>query len=158
MQKYKLTLIGDGNSGKSSFARRLLNGQFQNSYVPTLGFDVYPITFNNITFDIWDTAGQDQFGGLKERYYVKSDACIVFYTKNSDHLKTDQELYKFIQYNSNAEIIIVWSKCDLLEENNYFESMQDNYLKRYKNFPVYQISSKSMYNIFKPFEVLNQTI
>lgn len=36
---------------------------------------VYPITFNTtrglIRFNVWDTVGQENFGGLRDGYYIQ---------------------------------------------------------------------------------------
>ena len=41
----------------------------------TLGVDVHPLLFHTdhgpIVFDVWDTAGQEKFGGLRDGYYIQ---------------------------------------------------------------------------------------
>ena len=41
----------------------------------TLGVDVHPLLFNTnhgpILFDVWDTAGQEKFGFLRDGYYIQ---------------------------------------------------------------------------------------
>ncbi len=40
--------------------------------IATLGVEVYPLTFHTncgtIQFNVWDTAGQEKFGGLRDGY------------------------------------------------------------------------------------------
>lgn len=42
------------------------------SYTATLGVEVYPLKFYTscgpIQFNVWDTAGQEKFGGLRDGY------------------------------------------------------------------------------------------
>ena len=50
-------------------------GEFEKKYIPTLGVEVRPLRFSTnfgpIVFNVWDTAGQEKFGGLRDGYYIK---------------------------------------------------------------------------------------
>ena len=74
---FKLVLVGDGGVGKTTFVNKLLNDKFTKKYVPTLGVEVNKLCFKTnygiIKFDIWDTAGQEKFGGLHEGYSIGAD-------------------------------------------------------------------------------------
>ena len=41
----------------------------------TLGVEVHPLMFHTnrgpIKFNVWDTAGQEKFGGLRDGYYIQ---------------------------------------------------------------------------------------
>lgn len=41
----------------------------------TLGVEVHPLVFHTnrgaIKFNVWDTAGQEKFGGLRDGYYIQ---------------------------------------------------------------------------------------
>lgn len=69
LPRFKLILVGDGGTGKTTFVKRHLTGEFERKYVATLGVDVHPLTFTTthgpIIFDVWDTAGQEKFGGCE---------------------------------------------------------------------------------------------
>lgn len=68
-------LVGDGGTGKTTFVKRHLTGEFEKKYVATLGVEVHPLVFHTnrgpIKFNVWDTAGQEKFGGLRDGYYIK---------------------------------------------------------------------------------------
>jgi len=68
----KIVVIGDGGTGKTTFIKRHLTGEFVKAYNPTIGADVYPLRFhtNMGIFDlqVWDTAGQEKFGALRDAY------------------------------------------------------------------------------------------
>jgi len=73
--EFKLILVGDGGVGKTTFVKRHLTGEFEKKYVATLGVEVHPLGFHTnrgpIKFNVWDTAGQEKFGGLRDGYYIQ---------------------------------------------------------------------------------------
>ena len=90
-------LVGDGGTGKTTFVKRHLTGEFEKKYIgtnklliqnlemifivefafviATLGVEVHPLVFHTnrgpIRFNVWDTAGQEKFGGLRDGYYIQ---------------------------------------------------------------------------------------
>lgn len=98
---FKLVLVGDGgvgkitetalfvqnNSlktlflGKTTFVKRHKTGEFEKKYVATLGVEVHPLEFTTnhgpIRFNVWDTAGQEKFGGLRDGYYIQVSAAVA---------------------------------------------------------------------------------
>jgi GTP-binding nuclear protein Ran len=65
----------------------LLGGAFEKTYVPTLGVEVHPVavktTSGDVVFKVWDVAGQDKLGGLRDAYYLQANAAIIFYDVTS---------------------------------------------------------------------------
>ena len=72
---FKLVLVGDGGTGKTTFVKRHVSGEFEKKYVATLGVEVHPLVFHTnrgaIRFNVWDTAGQEKLGGLRDGYYIQ---------------------------------------------------------------------------------------
>jgi GTP-binding nuclear protein Ran len=68
----KILVIGDGGTGKTTFIKRHDTGEFVAKYIPTVGAEVYPIKFFTtrgiFDFLVWDTAGQEKFGALRDAY------------------------------------------------------------------------------------------
>ena len=68
--QFKVLLVGDGGVGKTAFVMRHLTGEFLKKWEPTVGVNVHPMTFETtrgkLAFMVWDTAGQEKFGGLRD--------------------------------------------------------------------------------------------
>jgi len=78
-KSYKVVLIGDGGVGKTTLIQRHLVGKFVTGYVATLGLEVHPIIQDGICLNLWDCAGQEKFSGLKDGYFLGSDAAIIMF-------------------------------------------------------------------------------
>ncbi len=58
-------------------------------FVPlaTLGVEVHPLqfttNFGTICFNVWDTAGQEKFGGLRDGYYIQGQCGIIMFDVTS---------------------------------------------------------------------------
>ena len=85
-----MIIVGDGGVGKSTYVRALATGEFQTSYVATIGVEVNTLNVrailpqegandieNDIAVSVWDTAGQEKFGGLRDGYYIGGEMAIV---------------------------------------------------------------------------------
>lgn len=70
--EFKLVIVGDGGVGKTTFVKRHLTGEFERRYIATVGVEVHPMIFYTnhgpIRFNVWDTAGQEKLGGLRDGY------------------------------------------------------------------------------------------
>merc|ERR1719451_19300 len=85
--QYKLVLVGDGGTGKTTFIKRHVEGEFTRAYNPTVGVNVRNLEFETdrgtIRFECWDTAGQEKFGGLRDGYYVNGHCAIIMFDLTS---------------------------------------------------------------------------
>ena len=61
--------------------KRHLTGEFE-KYVATLGVEVHPLMFHTnrgpSKFNVWGTAGQEKFGGLRDGYYIQAQCASMF--------------------------------------------------------------------------------
>jgi GTP-binding nuclear protein Ran len=111
---YKIILIGAGGVGKTTYVKKLLTQHFETKYVATLGVEVHQYKTDSITFNLWDTAGQEKFGGLGVGFYIGGRAAMVFVDLTNPNTKP--QCYTNLQ-NSNLDIPIVLcgTKSDLVD-------------------------------------------
>ena len=81
--QFKLVMIGDPSTGKSSIIRRYCDDKFTENYSCTIGVDTKtkPIKISDclIKLQIWDTAGQERFKPMTRSYYKKASGCLIVY-------------------------------------------------------------------------------
>ncbi|KAK8048850.1 GTP-binding nuclear protein GSP1/Ran [Apiospora phragmitis] len=134
---FKLVLVGDGGTGKTTFVKRHLTGEFEKKYMATLGVEVHPLgfttNFGQITFDVWDTAGQEKFGGLRDGYYINGQCGIIMFdvTSRITYKNVPNWHRDLVRVCENIPIVLCGNKVDVKE--------------------LYDISAKSNYNFEKPF-------
>jgi GTP-binding nuclear protein Ran len=121
----KLVLVGDGGTGKSSFVKFVTSGQFDCRYIATLGSELTPWTCGPIHFTIWDTAGQEKFGGLRDGYYIEADAVLIFFSQTSKlSYKNIKNWYSNVRKvcGPNKPVIICGNKLDAVKEEEIMEA------------------------------------
>ena len=117
MDTKKIVLIGDANVGKTTFVQRLLNGNYQDKYIPTLGVEVEPIRRGNKCYNIWDCAGDPRFRGLGDGYYIQSHGAIVMCdASNPTSMQNVTKWANEYRRICNNNIVIVINKSDLYLE------------------------------------------
>ena len=153
---FKLLLVGDGHVGKTSFVSRHLTGEFPKKYKPTLGVEVKTLDFHTnrgpLKFKCWDCAGQERYGGLRDRYYEKGQcAIIMFDVCRRLSYKNVPNWYRDITRvcGNNIPIVLLGNKVDLHRDREV--AAKSITFHRKKNLQYYDISVKSNYNFEKPF-------
>jgi GTPase SAR1 family protein len=79
----KVVVMGESGTGKTSFIKRLKYGEFVREHKATLGSEVHPISDEDVTLDMWDTAGDKKFMGSTVGNYIGADVGIVFATEET---------------------------------------------------------------------------
>ena len=148
---FKVVILGDAGSGKTTYLNRLITGDFEKKYVATVGADIHPLEFTstngNIIFNIWDTAGQAKFAGLRDDYYKDANCAIIFFdvTSTISYHNIENWLKDIRTVQPDILIVLVGNKCDIKERKVMAKD-----IRRFA-LPYFDISAKSMYNFEKPF-------
>ena len=154
-----LLLIGSGGVGKSSLIRKLLTGRFKEKYNATIGAKVYELILNTtrgeVTIQVWDTAGQEKFGSLRDTYYTKADMCILMFdlTSRTTYNSVPQWYRDITNVKKSLPTVIVGNKIDL---ERTVQSKAITFPKR-KKLKYFETSVKDDVGIIEPFvELLQQ--
>ena len=144
----KINSIGSYRVGKTSLIRRYAEGQFSSDYLPTLGVDVtvkrFKLNNEQIRLVMMDTAGQEQFGRLRNTYYQGSLGCIAVYdvTRRESFEDLDRWIDNFRNVTGqDSSIVIVGNKIDLTELRTVSTDEGKKYAKK-NGFPFYESSAK----------------
>ena len=146
--EFKLVLVGDGGVGKSTFVKRHLTGEFEKKYIATLGVEVHPMPFftnhGQIKFNVWDTAGQEKLGGLRDGYYIGGNCGIIMFDVCSRITYSNvPKWYKDLtRVCENVPIVLVGNKVDVKDRKVKAKQIT---FHRKKNLQYYDISAKSNY-------------
>merc|ERR1719222_892446 len=152
--EFKLVLVGDGGVGKTTFVKRHLTGEFEKKYIATLGVEVHPMPFftnhGQVNFNVWDTAGQEKLGGLRDGYYIGGNCGIIMFDVCSRITYSNvPKWYKDLTRVCEAiPIILVGNKVDVRDRKVKAKQIT---FHRKKNLQYYDISAKSNYQFEKPF-------
>jgi len=111
---------------------------------------VLATNLGNICFNIWDTAGQEKFGGLRDGYYIGSDAGIIMFdvTARVTYRNVPVWYKDLTRVCETIPIVLVGNKVDCRDRK---VRPKDIIFHRRKNLQYYDISAKSNYNFEKPF-------
>jgi GTP-binding nuclear protein Ran len=152
--EYKLVLCGDGGTGKTTFVKRHLTGEFEKKYIATLGVEVHPMEFCTtrgvIRFQVWDTAGQEKLSCLRDGYYIGAHCAIIMFDVCSRvTYKNVTKWYKELtRVCEKIPIVLVGNKVDVADRK--VKASQILFPKKY-GIQYYDISAKSNYQFEKPF-------
>jgi GTP-binding nuclear protein Ran len=152
--EFKLVLVGDGGTGKTTFVKRHLTGEFEKKYIATLGVEVHPMAFftnhGQIKFNVWDTAGQEKLGGLRDGYYIGGHCGVIMFDVCSRITYSNvPKWYKDLtRVCENIPIVLVGNKVDVKDRKVKAKQIT---FHRKKNLQYYDISAKSNYQFEKPF-------
>ena len=82
----KVVLLGESGVGKTSIISRFINNFFSENVISTTGASYAGITMifdefggKKIRFEIWDTAGQEQYRSLTKIFYKDAAAAVLVY-------------------------------------------------------------------------------
>lgn len=151
---FKLVPVGDGGTGKTTFVKRHVTGEFEKRYEPTIGVEVRPLDFHTsrgkIRFSCWDTAGQEKFGGLRDGYYINGQCAIIMFdvTSRLTYKNVPTWHRDICRVCENIPIVLCGNKVDV--KNRQVKAKMVTFHRK-KSLQYYEISAKSNYNFEKPF-------
>ena len=115
-----MVVLGSGGVGKSAITIQLVQGRFVAAYDPTIE-DSYKksieVDGEDVSLDILDTAGQDDFAAIRATYMRSGHGFVVVFAVNDT--SSFDAVEKFVSdiratsERDDAPIIVCGNKCDL---------------------------------------------
>lgn len=167
IQRFKISIFGDGGVGKTTLINRYLKGVFNNSTKITIGIDFYvkklEIEDIECSLQIWDFAGESEFRSLFPSFVKNSDGGIFMFdiTRYTSLENFDDWLYVFKNHNrENKEIpvLLVGGKSDLEDHRVVVKNDVLDLAQAYGDFEYIECSSKTGDNVEDVFTLLTRNI
>ena len=161
---FKVIIIGEQGSGKTSIVKRLTDNKYLDLREPTIGLDFTSMQteFDDklIKYHFWDTAGQECFSNIIKVYYKNIACCFVVVEVNDE--EWEEHLVKWIgRYISNmddgvtAKPIILVNKLDLKRQ---FSEKEGRKFALDNDCLYYEVSAKTGANMKGLFNFLTKNI
>lgn len=120
---FKILLVGDTGTGKSSILSRFVDNTFTSNFISTIGVDfkirtlTLPVSGVSrvVKLQIWDTAGQERFRTITTSYYRGGNGIILVFDLTD--LESFNNLEKWLQEinrycREDTPILVVGNKTD----------------------------------------------
>lgn len=156
---FKVLVIGETSTGKTSFIKQYVDQYFSRSYKATVGIDfaLKTIQLNENTLvrlQLWDVAGQERFGTMTRAYYKGAlGAFIVFDLERAHTLesvikwKNDLDSKVSLSDGSCIPCILLANKCDLVRLSDQDERTLQEFAKKNGFIGCMKTSPKDNINI-----------
>jgi len=135
--QYKVLLLGDGATGKTSIAMRFTEDHFAMQYKQTIGLDFFLKRLVlpgdvNVALQIWDIGGQTIGGKMIGNYIYGAQAVLICYdVTNYQSFQNLEDWYRLVQRTFNGQamprVTLIGNKTDLnhlrtvkVEKHNQF--------------------------------------
>ena len=158
-QFFKLIIIGDIGTGKSSIINSLVKGKFKENYQATIGFDIFKYTrkVNDIiiNINIWDTCGLMDFSSCTTNLFKDAIIAIIVYEidkrKSFENIQNWVNLFK-LNSQPDTIIFIVGNKSDLEDKREVKKEEGIEFSKIYNYCLFFETSAKNNISIKELFE------
>ncbi|XP_077060316.1 ADP-ribosylation factor 4-like [Siphateles boraxobius] len=115
-KQIRLLMVGLDAAGKTTVLYKLKLGEVVTT-IPTIGFNVETVDYNNISFTVWDVGGQTKIRGLWKYYYQYTEG-LIFVVDSSDpeRIETAAEELKMMLAEDemrDAVLLVLANKQDL---------------------------------------------
>lgn len=157
---YKILVIGELGTGKTSIIKRYVHQFFSQHYRATIGVDFALKVINwdadtIVRLQLWDIAGQERFGNMTRVYYKEAvGAFIVFdLTRASTYdavvkWKTDLDLKVQLPDGKPVPCVLLANKCDQPKEGLMNNTSQiDEFCQERGFIGWFETSAKENINI-----------
>eukprot|EP00747_Dinoflagellata_sp_TGD_P178492 gnl/TRDRNA2_/TRDRNA2_27442_c0_seq1.p1 gnl/TRDRNA2_/TRDRNA2_27442_c0~~gnl/TRDRNA2_/TRDRNA2_27442_c0_seq1.p1 ORF type:complete len:219 (-),score=43.45 gnl/TRDRNA2_/TRDRNA2_27442_c0_seq1:294-950(-) len=160
VQKYKVVILGDESTGKTSLITRYMHDTFADKVQATIGMDFQSKTVyvdgRTLRLQLWDTAGQERFRSLIPSYIRDAGAAIVVYdiTKRKSFLAISKWMEDVrSERGSDAVLALVGNKIDL-EADREVQAEEGKQRADEAGVLFFETSAKAGTNVAAMFQAL----
>lgn len=164
---FKIVILGDGATGKTTYVNQVKEGNFIRTYVATQGAEVSEIQFylkdgRSIVYQVWDTAGQEIYGMMSDVYYLGADAAIIMYNVTSrstfTHVRKWLNNLRDITGDGGRQIpvIVCGNMVDLADRKVTSQQVISELGTRV--YKTCEISAKTSYQVEQPFLLITRAL
>ncbi|KAJ8347307.1 hypothetical protein SKAU_G00287080 [Synaphobranchus kaupii] len=156
-ERFKLVVVGGGGVGKSALTIQFIQSYFVSDYDPTIE-DSYTKTCSvdgkETRLDILDTAGQEEFGAMREQYMRCGDGFLLVFALNDRG--SYNEIQKFhtqilrVKDRDDFPMVLVGNKADL-EPLRMISIEEAQAFARENRIHYMESSAKNRYNVDEAF-------
>jgi len=156
----KIILIGDTNTGKTSFVKRFVDETYDESTPATIASDFMTkkilVDGRTIKLQIWDVAGLEKLRSVIPAYYRGARGIILLYdiSNKDSFLNLDRWLEQIETHAAaNAKVIIIGHKSDLESSRAITKDLGQNWAEK-NGYLFSEASAKSNNNVKDAFYTL----
>lgn len=158
MNTYKVVIVGNANTGKTSILNRYVFGKFENNLPSTIGVEfTHKDAGDDTKLVFWDTAGQERFQSLMSSYYRGANAIMFVFdvTNRESFLNLERWWREYKAYGDyrNCVAMLVANKIDL---QRTVEQKEGTAWAVQKGITYSELSSKDGTNVSTTFDTLIQ--
>ena len=159
---FKITLVGDGGVGKTTFLQRHATGQFVPRYISTesRGLATCPLrrqtrTGRRVVYNVWDCAGQEKYDSKRATTtWVGTDGFLVMFDLTSllSYKNAQWWIEQVLASHPTVPIVLVGMKSESPSRKLTHSQVS---LHQKFGLPYVEVSSKTN-SIAAPFECLER--
>ncbi|KZO96592.1 ras-domain-containing protein [Calocera viscosa TUFC12733] len=164
MKEYKLVVVGDGGVGKSALTIQFIQSHFVDEYDPTIedSYRKQVVVDDEVALlDVLDTAGQEEYGAMREQYMRAGEGFLLVYAINSrtsfEELSALHQQILRVKDADTFPVVIIANKCDL-EYERQVGAHEGRELARHFEAQFVETSAKQRINVDEAFTALVREI
>ncbi|KAI9882987.1 MAG: hypothetical protein M1823_005261 [Watsoniomyces obsoletus] len=163
--EYKIVVLGAGGVGKSCLTAQFVQNTWIEHYDPTIE-DIYrkqlEVDGRQCVLEIMDTAGTEQFTGMREIYLNTGHGFLLVFsiTSLNSLLELSELREQIIRIKDDARtpLVIVGNKSDLEEDRAVSRARAFAVSQSWGNAPYYETSARKRTNVDEVFRDLCRQI
>jgi len=166
----KVVLVGDSGVGKTALMLRFVRDQFVTSTRATVGMDfstrqlavdtmqgLETSIVQQLTVQVWDTAGQEQFRSLAATYYRRAGGVLIVYDANNR--QSFENIPGWIKdVDANAEDVVKMVVASKAEGSTEVSSAEGETLAAKHGCLFFSVSSKEGFGVVPAFKALAERV